>query len=90
MGIGMTRYHADVNATNYQDYWESAVSPPPENATSVCVCLRANHFDVIGFRGSVLSPANFKEELSAPREAPEWISFPGKLLNGLINRLNYL
>ena len=39
MGIGITRYHADVNATNYQDYWESAVSPPPENATSVCVCV---------------------------------------------------
>ena len=35
MGIGIARYHAYDNTTNYQDYWESAVSPPPENATNV-------------------------------------------------------
>ena len=38
MGNGIAHYHAYDNTTNYQDCWESAVSPPPENATNVKEC----------------------------------------------------
>ena len=39
MGTGVARYyHVYDNATNYQDYWASVVSPPPENATNVKEC----------------------------------------------------
>ena len=30
VGIGIARYHAYDNTTNYQDFWESAGSPPSE------------------------------------------------------------
>ena len=39
MGIGIARYYNLYdNTTNYQDYWASPVSPPPENATNVKGC----------------------------------------------------
>ena len=39
MGIGIARYHNNYDRHNdYWDYWESAVSPPTENATSVKEC----------------------------------------------------
>ena len=39
MGIGIARYYNVYdNTTNNQDYWASAVSPPPKNTTSVKEC----------------------------------------------------
>ena len=31
-------YNVYSNAIDYQDYWTSAASPPPKNATNVEVC----------------------------------------------------
>ena len=36
MGIGS--YHVYGNATDYQDYWIGAASPPSENSTNVTGC----------------------------------------------------
>ena len=38
MGIGIARYYAYDNTTYYRDYWASAVSASPENATNVREC----------------------------------------------------
>ena len=39
MGIGIDRYYNGYdNITHYRDYWPDAVSPAPENATSVKEC----------------------------------------------------
>ena len=39
MGTGIFRYYnVHDNTTHYWDYWASAVSPPPENATYVKEC----------------------------------------------------
>ena len=39
MWIGIDHYYNNYDHYNdYRDYWESAVSPPPENATNVKEC----------------------------------------------------
>ena len=38
MGTGIDRYYGYDDTTHYWTYWVSAVSPPPENATSVKEC----------------------------------------------------
>ena len=38
MGIGIVRYYAYDNTTNYQEYWVGAASPPPKNTTNVTGC----------------------------------------------------
>ena len=73
MGIGIARYYAYDNTTNYQGYWASAVSPPHENATNVkdcgCCIVKETYYTYHYFCKNHMSEYR-EHNISIKRKAP--------------------